>query len=326
VTSGGITQARARLGSGPLEELFRQVAVPVADRLTPGAWLGSWRLMAVDGCEWDAPDSPANAAEFGYPGGGSRRGALPKVRMVTVAECGSHAIVDAQIGGSAVVSEHELVRRLYPRLEPGWLVLADRNFFNFADWQAAAATGAQLLWRVRSGIELPVISTLPDGSYLSQFADPKRVKTPDRRGRLAQAARDGRDIEPGLVVPLRVIEYTVADRGRQPGERIRLVTTILDPAAAPAGVLAQAYHERWEAETGFDQVKTHLRGPGRVLRSRSPDMILQEIYGYLLAHHAISALICKAATEAGIDPDRVKFLRTVRIVRRTMADPAAFSP
>ena len=114
--------------------------------------------------------------------------------------------------------------------------------------------------------------------------------------------------------------------GQNTRELICLLTTILDPKDAPALVLAQGYHDRWEHETGNDQLKTHLRGPGRVLRSHSPDMVRQEIYGYLLTHYAISALICRAATEADMDPDRVKFLRTVRIVRRRVADPAAFSP
>jgi hypothetical protein len=119
----------------------------------------------------------------------------------------------------------------------------------------------------------------------------------------------------------------VSDRGDE-GDRelICLLTTILDPDDAPALILAQGYHDRWEHETGNDQVKTHLRGPGRVLRSHSPDMVRQEIYGYLLTHYAISALICRAATEADIDPDRIKFLRTVRVIRRRIDDPAAFSP
>ena len=126
---------------------------------------------------------------------------------------------------------------------------------------------------------------------------------------------------------VRVVEYTVPGRaGDGNDELIALVTTITDPAAAPAHALAEAYHQRWEHETGNDQIKTHLRGPGRILRSSSPDMVRQEIYGYLLTHYAISALICRAATEADIDPDRVKFLRTVRIIRRQAPGPAAFPP
>lgn len=96
--------------------------------------------------------------------------------------------------------------------------------------------------------------------------------------------------------------------------------------AAAAPLLAEAYHQRWEHETGNAQLKTSLRGPGKVLPSKSPDMVRQEVYGYLLTHYALSGLICRAATEAGIDPDRIKFKRTVRIVRRRAADPAAFPP
>ncbi|HEX4259030.1 MAG TPA: IS4 family transposase [Streptosporangiaceae bacterium] len=324
-TSGGITQARQRLGPEPLAELFAQVARPVADLLTRGAFLGPWRLMAIDGFEWDAPDSPANVAGFGYGGSAEHATPFPKVRVVTVSECGSHAVVDAEMGGTKI-SEQAMARVLFPRFEPGWLVLADRNFHSFADWRAAAATGAELLWRVSASRALPVIETLPDGSWRSVILAPG-IHNGKTRERLITAARRGQELNPDRAVPVRVIEYEVPDRhGAGTGETIRLVTTIADPAAAPAPVLAQAYHQRWEHELGNDQIKTFLRGPGKVLRSHSPAMARQEIYGYLLTHYAISALICQAATGADIDPDRVKFLRTVRIVRRHLADPAAFPP
>jgi Insertion element 4 transposase N-terminal/Transposase DDE domain len=325
-TSGGITQARQRLGSAPLKELFAQVAVPVAEELTRGAFLAGWRLMAIDGFEWDAPDTGDNAAAFGYSGSGPARSAFPKVRVVTLSECASHAVVDAEMGGIAGKGsgEQTLARRLYRRLEQDWLLIADRNFHNWADWCAAADTGAQLLWRVKADLRLPVLAILADGSYRSVLIHPK---IRDRaRARLIEAARAGQDLDPTQARYVRVIEYQVPDRdGDGKGELIALITTITDPGAAPAAALAEAYHQRWEHETGNNQLKTYLRGPGRVLRSKSPDMVRQEIYGYLLTHHAISALVCRAATEADIDPDRVKFKRTVRIVRRRVTDPA-FSP
>jgi hypothetical protein len=295
-TSGGITQARKRLGPVPLELLFDKVAVPVAGELTRGAFLRHWRLMAIDGFELDVPDTAANAAAFGYPAGTREHPAFPKVRVVTIGECGSHAKVAAQMGpvGGKGTCEQALARRMFGRLEEGWLLIADRGFYNWPDWQAAAATGAALLWRVKADLRLPVLELLPDGSYLSLVARP--TLHDKARNKLIAAARAG--------------------------ELIALITTITDPAAASAQELAQAYCQRWEEETGHDQIKTCLRGPGAILRSKSPDMIRQEIYGYLLTHHAISALICRAATEAGIDPDRVKFLRTVRIIRRRAADPA----
>jgi predicted transcriptional regulator with HTH domain len=322
-TSGGITQARKRLGPEPLELLFAKIAVPVAGELTRGAFLRNWRLMAIDGFELDVPDTAANAAAFGYSAGAREHPAFPKVRVVTIGECGSHAKVAAQMGpvGGKGSSEQALARRLLGQLEEDWLLIADRGFYNWADWQAAAATGAALLWRVKADLRLPVLELLPDGSYLSVVArstlhDKARVK-------LIAAARAGEYLDPGQAMRMRVIEYEIPGRdGDGSGELIALITTITDPAAASAQELAQAYCQRWEEETGNDQLKTCLRGPGAVLRSHSPDMIRQEIYGYLLTHYAISALICQAATEADIDPDRVKFLRTVRIIRRRAADPA----
>jgi hypothetical protein len=320
-TSGGITQARKRLGSEPLELLFDRVAVPVAGALTRGAFLRDWRLMAIDGFELDVPDTPANAAAFGYPAGGRERPAFPKVRVVTIGECGSHAKVAAQMGpvGGKGSCEQALARRMFGRLEPGWLLIADRGFYNWPDWQAATATGATLLWRVKADLRLPVLELLPDGSYLSLVARP--TLHDKARNKLIAAARAGEYLDPAQAMRVRVVEYEIPDRDGD-GELIALITTITDPALASAQELAEAYCQRWEEETGNDQLKTCLRGPGKVLRSKSPDMVRQEIYGYLLTHYAISALICQAATEADIDPDRVKFLRTVRIIRRRAADPA----
>jgi Insertion element 4 transposase N-terminal len=328
VTTGGITQARQRLGHEPVKQLFAQVAVPVATEDTPGAFLGPWRKMSIDGLEWDVPDTEPNAAAFGYPGTGKDRtpAAFPKARAVTIGECASHAPVLAAIGPctSKGSGEQSLARTLYPQLEQDWLLIADRNFYNWQDWRAAADTGAALLWRVKADLTLPPLEFFPDGSYRSVLVNPK-VKGKARAGLLA-AARAGDDLDPAKARYVRVIEYEVPDRdGDGKDEIIALITTITEFPDAPAAALARAYHERWEHETGNRQLKTYLRGPGKILRSESPDMVRQEIWGYLLTHYAISALICTAATAAGIDPDRVKFKRTVRIIRRRAADPA-FSP
>jgi hypothetical protein len=189
----------------------------------------------------------------------------------------------------------------------------------------AADSGAALLWRVKADLTLPVPGLLPDGSCRSALVSPKvRGKA---RQQILDAARAGEDLNEDQARYVRVIEYEVPDGdGDGKGEVIALITTITEMTAAPAPLLAEACHQRWEHETGNARLKTHLRGPGRVLRSRSPDMVRQEIYGYLLTRYAISALICRAATEADIDPDRVKFRQTVRIIRRQAAGPAAFPP
>ena len=185
-TSGGITQARQRLGYEPMKKLFAEVAAPVAEELTAGAFLGPWRLMAIDGFEWDAPDTPENAAAFGFAGTGADdpgRPAFPKVRVVTVSECASHVVAGAAMGAVAGkgAGEQSLARKLYRRLEDDWLLIADRNFFNWADWCTAADTGAQLLWRVKADLTLPVLELLPDGSYSSVLVNPK-VRGKARRG------------------------------------------------------------------------------------------------------------------------------------------------
>jgi hypothetical protein len=325
VTTGGITQARQRLGHEPVREMFAQVAGPVAAEDTPGAFLGPWRLMSIDGLEWDVPDTEPNAAAFGYPGTGEDTipAAFPKARAVTVSECASHAPVLAAIGPctSKGSGEQSLARMLYPRLDGDWLLIADRNFYSWQDWCTAADTGAALLWRVKSDLTLVPLEFFPDGSYRSVLINPKvRGKARDT---VLETAAAGKDLDPGRARYIRVVEYEVPDRdGDGKDELIALITTIADFPDAPAPVLARAYHQRWEHETGNAQLKTYLRGPGKILRSQSPDMVRQEIWGYLLTHYAISALICTAATAAGIDPDRVKFKRTVRIIRRRAAGPA----
>ena len=281
--------------------------------------------MSVDGMEWDVPDTGKHRVFFGSSGtGGDEGAAFPKIRVVTIGECGSHAPVLAVMGpaaGGKGSGEQSLARELYRDLEEDWLLIADRNFYNWKDWCAAADTGAGLLWRVKSSLLLPVLELLPDGSYRSVLVSPKI--TGKKREALIEAARHGDDLDEDQARHVRVVEYEVPERDQDSkDELIALITTITDCHQATAAVLAQAYHERWEHEGGNQQLKTYLRGPGKVLRSGSPDLVKQEIWGYLLTHYAISALTCTAATAAGIDPDHVKFRRTVRILRRRVADPA----
>jgi Insertion element 4 transposase N-terminal len=319
-TKGAVTQARQRLGPEPLAELFAQVAEPVAGLDGEGAFLGPWRLMSVDGTELDVPDTAANREAFGA---GANDGPFPKVRLVMVCECGSRAPVLAAMGPSVSKGsgEQSLAMTLYPRLEEGWLLLADRLFYGWDGWCAAADSGADLLWRVKDDVGLPVLELLGDGSYRSVL-----VKTSikgARRADLVEAARRGEDLDPAVARPVRVVEYEVADRDGEEG-LIALVTTITGWQAAPAPVLASAYHSRWEHETANAQVKTVMRGPGRILRPGSPDLVRQEIWGYLLTTWAICALVCDAAAAAWIDPGRVSFTKAVRIVRRAVGP--AFPP
>ncbi len=222
------------------------------------------------------------------------------------------------------MGEKTLANRLYPRLRHDELLTADRNFYSFQAWDLAAGGGAALLWRAPTQLGLPVIDVLDDGSYIAVLIDPKISGA--RRTRVLEAACAGEDIG-GDGHFVRVVEYDVPDRvGNGTGELIVLLTTILDPDDASAEELAAAYHQRWEQETAHDQLKTHLRGPGKVLRSRLPDLVHQEIWAWLTVHYAIAVLVHQAAEAADIDPDRISFTRALRIIRRTATGTAGFSP
>jgi hypothetical protein len=332
-TSGGISQARQRLGRDTLAEVFEQVAEPIATPATRGAWLRGWRVLAIDGFDVDVADTAGNVEEFGRTKSGTGESAFPKARVVAVTECGTHAFLAAQVGPWSD-GEHTLSMPLYSRLRPGELLTADRNFYSFTAWDRATATGADCLWRIRSGIPLPVVEVLADGTYLSMLTT-KNIRA-TRRQKILAAARAGTlDDCPQAVDDrgrpvahiVRVIEYDIPDRdGNGTGELIVLLSSILDPRAARADELAEAYHLRWEQETSHDQLKTHLRGPGRILRSRLPDLVHQEIWAWLLVHYAMSALITRAAEAADIDPDRISFTRTLRIIRRTATGTADIPP
>lgn len=323
-TSSGISQARGRLGAPVMAEIFESVAAPVGATDTRGAWLGRWRVLAIDGFDVDLPDTPGNAAEFGYAGSGANRSAYPKARVVALAECGTHAFLACEVSGYGT-GEQSLAARLYPRLRADELLTADRGFYSFDAWSAAAGTGAALLWRAPTGLRLPVVRVLADGTWLSVLIHPKIRGA--RRERLLAAAQAGQDLDPELAHLVRVVEYDVPDRdGNGSGELIVLLTSILDPGDARADELAEAYHLRWEEETSNDQLKTHLRGPGRVLRSKLPELAHQEIWAWLIVHHALAALITRAAEAADLDPDRISFTRALRIARRTATGTAGISP
>jgi hypothetical protein len=322
-TASAITQARKRLGATVMRDIFEGVAAPVATTFTRGAWVRGWRVLAIDGFEVDVADTEANTSVFAYPGASAANApAYPKARVVALAECGTHAFLAAEVD-SIAVGERAMAQRLYPRLRPDELLTADRNFYSFTDWTQAAATGAALLWRAPTNLALTVTHVLADGTYVSVLINPK-YRGP-RRERVVQDARNGVVIDPRDGSLVRVIEYDVPDRPGS-GDLIVLLTTILDPGDAHADELAAIYHQRWEEETAFDQVKTHLRGPGKVLRSRLPDLVHQEIWAWLITHYAITALIARAAEAADIDPDRISFIRVLRLVRRSATGTADIPP
>lgn len=318
-TTGAICQARERLKELPLRTLFDRIAAPLAKPSTPGAWLRSWRLMAIDGVQIDIPDSDANLKEFGKYEGGTRR-PFPQIHAVGLGECGTHAVVATTLG-TIYDGERTLATRLLAAVRPGMLVLADRGFFSFELWAQYLVTGADLLWRVTASIKLPITEVLPDGSYLSVI-NSKKTRSAGYRIPLS-AVDDPRD---ATHIPVRVIEYTVTGQGIKQSQTFRLITTILDPEAATALELAAAYQQRWEYEMSLREIETQLLEAGHGLRSKTPELIHQEFWGLLLAHYAIRALLTEAADTTELDPDRLSFTRTLNIVRRQITNQAGFSP
>jgi hypothetical protein len=318
-TSGAISQARTRLGEEPLRRLFERVAVPVARRGTAGGWYQRWRVMAIDGVVLDVPDTPENSAAFGRTRKKSTVTTFPQVQMVGLVECGSHAVVGAQIGPRSA-HEKTLAPGLLPDVAPDMIVLADRGFYSFGLWRAFAQTGAALLWRVGSTPILPVLQALPDGSYRSHLLSRDVRREVNRRRRHVDPSFP----EPDGGLPVRVIEYMIEDRGAT--ETFCLITTILDHTQAPAHELAEIYHQRWEIELTFDEIETHQIGAPCLLRSRTPELVRQEIWALLLTHYAIRHLMQEAADGVALDPDRLSFIRTLRLIRRQVTDQAGFSP
>jgi hypothetical protein len=303
----GISQARTRLSWEPVQQLHDELVKPIAVPGTRGAWYRTWRLVSVDGSTFDVADEKVNEDAFSRPGASRGASAYPQIRFVSLVENGTHVLFGSQMDGYRT-GEITLAKAVLPSLKKGMLCLADRNFFGFELWKLASGTGADLLWRMKKNMRMASEKPLPDGSYLSH---------------VYPSERDWRHQTNGIA--LRVIDYRL--EGVEGAESIyRLATTILDPDKAPAEELAALYHQRWEIETAFDELKTHLRGAKIVLRSKTPDLVRQEFYGLMMAHFAIRGLMHEAARKAGEDPDRLSFLHAVRVVRRKLNLYGAIPP
>jgi hypothetical protein len=295
----GISQARSRLGADPLKQLHDEIVRPIATERTRGAKYRQWKLVSLDGSTLDVADTDANEEEFGRPGASRGKSGFPQIRFVSLVENGTHVLFGSKLG-SYRIGEATLAKETMSALTLGMLCLADRNFFGYKAWKRAAGTGAELLWRVKKNAVLPCRERLPDGSFLSTIYASPRHRRRDQEG-----------------VTVRVIEYRL--EGVPDAEPLyRLVTTILDPQAAPATELAALYHERWEIETTLDELKTHLRGRKIVLRSKTPELVRQEFYGLIMAHFAVRGLMHEAALKGNVDPAVLSFVHAVRVIRRKL--------
>jgi hypothetical protein len=301
--ASSLCRARVKIGARTMEALFRRVAGPIAaPQRCPEAFWHQLRLEAFDGTTFEVADTTENAAAFERPAGSCGPGGYPQARVVALIECGTHAVLDAVIGERGQ-GESTLALALAGAAGPDTLVLADRNMLGVQLWTAFRERGAHLLWRLKSPVATRPQAVLADGSWLARVRMDKHTA--------AALRRSGRPVPAALTV--RVLEYTL------PGsdELYRLATSLRDPAAAPAAELAALYHQRWESEGVFAEIKTVQRGPQAVLRSTRPDGVRQQLWAHLTVHHLIRDLIGHAATsvKSRLDPRRISFRRAVRLIR-----------
>lgn len=303
-TESAITQARQRLGSEPIEKLYREVVEPLAKKITRGSWYGRWRVVTLDGSTFDVADSEGNEATFGRPGSSRGGSSFPQVRVVGLVENGTHVLFGAQMSGCRT-AEQTLAHKVIASLRRNMLCLADRNFFGYELWQQARATGAALVWRLRSKINVVKTKQLADDSHL---------------GKIYPSLRHAKRGEGGVVV--RVIEYRIDGYS----QTYRILTTILDPAQGPALELAYLYSQRWTIETAFDEIKTHMRDGRIVLRSKLPELVRQDVFGLLLAHFGVRYVMHEAALLEDIETAELSFVHTLRVVHRKLPWLVPFPP
>jgi len=294
-SDNALWQARARLGAAPLRWLFDLLRGP-ATAITAGPvrWCGLL-VCAIDGTTMTIPDSPRNLAAYGKQAGNNGGSGYPLLRLVTLVACGTRTIIDA-VFGPASCGELDYTRRLRRSLHAGMLVLLDRNFDTAALIGQLAATGAHLLVRLKSNRKLPVLRRYRDGSYLSQIG----------------------------TVQVRVIEceITIATSAGQHTGVYRLATTLLDHRQHPAPALVTLYHQRWEIESAYLELKASILG-GQVLRARTPSGVAQEIYALLTCYQILRIAITDAIEAAGgIDPDRGSFTIALNAARDLITQAA----
>ena len=307
VVKSAISKARSRLKWKALHAIAQRCCCPLSKPEDQQAFFAGYRLVAMDGSNFEVPDEQENVKAFGYPGSRTGQSGYPQAQCAILTECGSHAILDAELGAYKQ-AEWDVAAPLLRSLTPDMLCMADRGFVGYAHWQAGLRTGAQLLWRMPKSLILPVEKTLDDGSYLSSLYP----SAGDRKKRIN-----------GIAV--RVIEYTLPQvSDSEP--MYRLLTTLHNEKVAPAQALATLYHERWEVEWVFDELKTHLTQRRRVLRSKTPELVRQEFYGWVMAHYAVRWLMYQGATRAGIPGRTLSFTANVQLLRRNLPHAGVISP
>jgi hypothetical protein len=296
-SDAALTKARRRVGVAPLRALFDLLRGPAATSAGPVRWRGLL-VCAVDGTTMSVPDSPANLAVFGKQTGHHGGSGYPLLRLLAVVCCGTRTVVDA-VFGPYRIGETSYAPGLLGSLRPGMLLLADRNFAAGGLFAAVAGTGAHLLVRARTGPtgpKLPVLHRYRDGSYRSLLG--------------------------GVAVRVVDAEITIATPAGRGTGVYRLVTTLLDERRYPALEIVTLYHQRWEIETAYLELKSSILD-GRVLRARTPHGVHQEVYALLVTYQILRTAMCDATNSTpGVDPDRASFSIALHAARDQLVQAA----
>lgn len=304
-----ISQARTRIGKEPIIKLYDEIVQPIAIEKTEGAYYKNRLLVAIDGSKLDVADTEENTnyfgkQKYGRSDGLKGEGAFPLMRYVSLVEVGTHVIFET-VYSKFSTSEYNLGKMILEKVKPNMLVLADRMYFTYENLKLSLEKGADLLWRIKKNTKLKIIEVLPDGSSLAK---------------IYPSERDWKNNTNGIKV--RLIEYRIKGKN----ELYRLITTMLNHNEAPAEELAALYSERWTVETVYDELKNHTREKRVLLKSKTPELVIQEFYGLLLAHYAIRGVMHEAALQTKLPPDRLSFVHSVRVVRRKLKTFSGFSP
>ena len=240
-----ITKQRKRIGKAPFQRLFASSVRPIATQKLAGCYFAKWRVVAADGNFMEVQNTPENQLHFGVHKNQHGYAGYPQIKWAALSECGTHVVFAASTGGEHD-SEATLFEPLIDCLKPDMLLLADRHYYRFDHWKSCDSRGSALLWRVRKSIKLEPIKLFEDGSFLAEVRPSYRLT--------------GRGVcKKGEKMTVRVIEYKVMYEDENESEPIRLITNLLDPALAASEELAGLYAERWNIESGFDEIKTHLK-------------------------------------------------------------------
>jgi len=309
-----ISYRRQQLSVKAMRELVREVCQPLAQENTRGAFFHGLRMVAIDGHVIQVPDTPKNAHAFGYHDTGRGRSVYPTVQSVFLCEVGTHALIDG-IFLSSRRSEHVGAHKMLDSIEAGMLVMWDAGLHDYFMVREVLRKGAHVLARVPCDIHFEILERLPDKSFLAWlYPSSKQRKQLVAKGLIAKGSPRAQE---RLLV--RLMEYTITQEGLPGyGEIHRLLFTLPDPAVCPAHEAAVCYHQRWEMEGALDEVETHQLLGKATLRSKTPRAVLQELYGIWLAHYLERKLIHQAALEADIDPDRISFTESLRLIQDTI--------